>query len=424
MTMTLGRVGLGTAAGGDGLTLDNPSALDWAGDELSIEGQASAATLPDAKALRDQLLGYDLNSDERVVPLTWSEDSTVDGFYRVLDVTAGTAGQGSYLSGGWGFEWEAKLLKVPGWQAPLFEVIINGADRDTATASLDPRPGVGLAAATYESINGGSLGEAFTLATKSGTILYASLPNDYSVTSVLYRVDAGSHYAGSSRIETSPDSGSTWRSVVGRQVSNLPQYWRLSNDFVRVTANAAGGINVAFWDNSAVAWEAVDFSLGEFSVAFDGALTWASGALTVNRNSPEVCSLRVSLPGSNGPSTTASGYVDFTLRRGSPVIECYRHTDGAGKLAIFRTATDASTSITGGIENDTAVSGNKWSLHSPDAITKVTSGASGIYLTGSANEFHFGVSPITGLMPGASSNPTVSDVYFAAVDHRQRVVAR
>ena len=78
-TLTIGRFSMS----------DGPSAIRHDGDFLELELQIDAATTStpaEAKVLRQQLLGMVDNPDESAFPLTFSDDSDLDGFYTVLSV--------------------------------------------------------------------------------------------------------------------------------------------------------------------------------------------------------------------------------------------------------------------------------------------------------------------------------------------------
>ena len=139
--LTVGRAGLATTVGGDGLEL---VCDQWSqeGDEASVAGFIRRqSTVADAKALRDQLAGYGpLNTDELVVPVTWSEDSTRDGFYRVMSVDTsneltGRLGSPSEAGGNLAYRFTADLVRVPNFQAPVWEKICAGATRSGGAAT-------------------------------------------------------------------------------------------------------------------------------------------------------------------------------------------------------------------------------------------------------------------------------------------------
>jgi len=124
--LTIGRVGLDVTSGDE---VDPFPGITWDGDRLSFSGMVKSDSVNGGKALRQQLNGYGPhNPDEPVVPVTWSGDSGVDGFYTVLS-TEVNANDGTYLGDAWWFPFSVDLERVPGWQAPLFEVLASGADR-------------------------------------------------------------------------------------------------------------------------------------------------------------------------------------------------------------------------------------------------------------------------------------------------------
>jgi hypothetical protein len=55
-------------------------AVQGDGARVTITGEIESSSVTIAKVLRQQLGGHVDNQDEPFVPVTWSEDSTVDGF--------------------------------------------------------------------------------------------------------------------------------------------------------------------------------------------------------------------------------------------------------------------------------------------------------------------------------------------------------
>lgn len=415
MSLTFGKIGLATSAGGDGLVVPEhyPAARD--GDEVTIECDLYESTVADQKILRGQFLGYDLNPDERVIPVTSTQDPTLDGFYRVQGVAVDDT-VGTHITGGIGSKVVAELLKVPGWQAPRFEVLCDGADR-----------GGGSVATGEFWVFGPSTSDAWVSITTAaaagranfdGGVFYDTAGSSPFSAEMYYAIDAPDFYRASVLLETTSDSGSTWRSLVGRQIdADAEGGWRMSTQEVRLSTNTSGQLVVS-WNGGTAAspsWESTTFVL-----TYDTPTDYTEfKKVTVLHNRPEVCSVRLTLE----DSTNRNGaYVDLTLRRGATFIEGNIVNPRAvtETFGIRRTASEAATSITGGIEATAAdANGNKFTLLSPSTITKTTAGQSGIRLTSAARSLPFCVATVN-----TFQGITLTQAYFATMNHRQQIVAR
>jgi hypothetical protein len=109
MTITIGRcTGLRPA----------PRFPARSGDRVVIRGSILAASLDELKARRQQLLGLEGDVDDPIVPVTWSTDSTLDGFYRVAGVSVEQIGPSSVPRATFSVTLEA----ISGNTAPLVEI--------------------------------------------------------------------------------------------------------------------------------------------------------------------------------------------------------------------------------------------------------------------------------------------------------------
>jgi len=254
----------------------------WDGDELTLQADIPAATITDAIALRDQFNGYDLNRDEDIVPITSTEDPTIDGFYRVTQVAVDDT-IGTYLSGGIGSRVQIEATKVDGFAAPLVEVIRNGAIRSNSHSNTNDFVAV-------TGLPGGFKTPRFTVAqdaeanvpVEGGSVrVYADSTVPMSVT---YGIVPDSFYEGATTIEVSYDEGSSWWPVVGRQVRNLPGFIRLGNGRVRVTCSLSGGATLLateVWDPTAGRWERCDFNVTDSGSPTTVATYTHSGAVKI-----------------------------------------------------------------------------------------------------------------------------------------------
>ena len=413
---------------------------DWprSGDSTTvsglIRGQASLANVTTA---RDQLLGLANNTDEPVIPVTWDLDATVDGFYRVGDVSVSTDPR-KRLRADSVLEFSVDLERVAGWQAPLFEVICRGALRTNSHSVTNGEPWVGAAqtadtygvpgetvriAGDYESAGGAGAAVHRWRGDATADLFYDA--------EWQYAADVDDYYDAAARIEFSSDSGTTWNDLIGRQIpgaQTAPDDWRLDNDHVRISVQSTvtvALVTLEVWDPGEAGW--VDVITADLT----DETAWArfGSTVTVLKNSPEVVTVRWSLTNSSGGQGHVLESVDFTLRRGASWVEIYRsvHAAFADRLIIADNDAGAATAITGGmhVTADDAFD-NRWVMLSPDAQSNTL--ASGQLRTNGTSETT--MSAMIGVEyagTGASSTEDaafLSTLYFAAMSHRQMIAAR
>ena len=427
---TLGRVGLDVVAN----SVDAPATWEVSGDDIRWGGVLRASSVADVKFLRGGLNGLVGNPDEPWVPFTWSEDPALwDMMVRVNSVRVGTVPLS--LTAGW-FPFDVSMTRLPGTaNAPLVESRLLGALRTnshsivkgstvpwwaTPTDATQDLTVYGITAATRTG-SGGSVKVQYTT---TGTLLYDARPTMQLAPSDWYDMAA--------KVELSSDGGSTYRAIVGRQITNLPTAWRLSNDLVRVTyGGSAGLLTVQHYSSAASAWQ----NAKTYKLTFGStpAVIGAFSTLTVLRNSPECVSIRLAteLDSSTLPWPTN---VDLTLRRGSLFVEGFvsRPADpsGAGpvgyNLGIYRNTAEAATAHTSGVHAtsaDAGTGGGKYILTTSAAKTNdLTQG--GFYLNGGGTDMPFmiGYEPSSAAGPDTFTNQVYA--YFAAVTERQQPVQR
>lgn len=384
------------------------SSWSQAGDVARVEGVIrQQPTVEALLGVRDQLQGYGPdNTDEPVVPVTWEGDPSRNGFYRVqsCEVSSEITGRPITTSSGpdLAYRWEAELLRVPGWKAPILEVTRTGALRtnnhsftnDVAVTSLPGSLKVPRWSNTPDgqenvSVEGGSI-RAFGDAT-----------TDVSVT---YALDPASFYEGASRIEVSPDEGVTWQVVTGRQVDNLPGWVRMSNGRVRVTcslADAATLLLAEVWDATAdePGWEECAFNVTDSG----SPTTIATYTHPFVQGPIGICSgpdgnLWVTTTGNNRVWKVTPGGSLKTYLSGVPtsydLLNICTGADGnlwftvplAGVVAKMTTSGDVTSYNATGATNATGIcagpSGNLWvTSYGNDRVVKVTTAGVGTVYT-------------------------------------------
>lgn len=354
------------------------------GDRLSLSGSVmvGAVAQPAARIahVRDQIRGLAGNPDEPVVPLIWTEDTSLNGFYRVE--SAGVEMAPVSLVGGVG-TWRADLVRVASSSSPLIESWTSfGGPIPHSWAAYTSTYGSYWIPSTQTSYWGSSGGAAWVVAssptrtTADGSIMARAFPGVTAASTVYavrtqWSVPVGDWLDGAATIEANV-GGVLFAPVVGRHLpaSYHATGWRLSNGIIRVSPQSGGAWRVSVWDGAA--WENTDFVLSGNSFAGDFT---AVEHVVVVRNSPEEvavkCLLRKTTPGV-GVAT-----VDVVLRRGDlHATFTAQTTDSlssdswrmrASSAVAATVVTDGGVTI--GIRQTTAVSGNRWVLTSDHAVT-------------------------------------------------------
>lgn len=422
MTFTIGRVA------------DlRPSQVTRSGDGLRIDGTIMATSKDALDARRFQLAGLVGNVDEEAVPLTWTVDPMVDGFYRVRSAATGKLGVERSSSAR--FSVELDRLDS-GFARPRLEVVTTAAVRTNAHSVTAPSvlavaiPGaLGYAFAesdhpmTYGA--GASSGgyDADGLAIVAYEFAYAAADG---LMSHRFSADIASHYAGSARVEVK--FGSSHYPVHGAQMpSGAAMGWRLSNGLVRVypTYNTSSNlVELAVEGLSGANWygQTYQFTLTTTATALIGA---GSGGVQsvfafprIVRNSPETCVLRLD----------SANYSTFiTVMRGHQWVQVVvmENSSAAGDKhgwAVTEPGSPTVATMTGGAQATTDdTNGMRWQVTNPKATTR-----SGSTLYETAN----GLTSVWQLCPEwrnevtGASGANMRDYFFSGLSWRQRVVAR
>jgi hypothetical protein len=303
LSFSIGRVDFGDQLAG--VSID--------GDRVTFTVHLIETSQAALQARRQQMLGLANNPDEDVVPVVFSDDATLDGFYRVEAVSA-TMDQ-MVLVGHYMLNCTVSLTRIPGYTAPLVEMDASAVVRTNACGATAGEPAAiasawHASASTYDSLTvGGTLGVART--GSDGVVSVAGQTAPFTRVTNAFPSIAG-RYSGTCRIEVR--YGGTWYTVVGQQVpASAAGNWRISNSLVRFTyatytgtAATVGGLQVEVWDGGA--WrDTVTMKLGTWDGAAFTDAAWvggdgigstsvASGAIEaapvrVLRNSPETVTI-------------------------------------------------------------------------------------------------------------------------------------
>ena len=436
MTLTIGRA-----------AVDNPEKVSSSGERVTFEGDIAPANGTDALnvdeflARRAQLVNMIANPDMDVWPVTWSEDDTFDGFWTVRRADVDPASV--YLATGVG-RYRVELERPTGLVSPLVEcttlalVMDNAAGVTNSTAAP-----VWAVPATADAVE--SPQKLFTTQPAAGTRTPAGESavklfrvDAYGASVGRWIVDPADFWDAASQVEVTYDAGTTYYPTVGRSFAVAADNWRLSNGFVRVTPSSTGIVDISFFNGSSwctaqpVNIETKSPSAGPYSYLF---LYDTIVSAVVLRNSPEVCSLRLTVKPSSLISGTDTYMVnsfasfDLTLRRGDVLVRCALSPAGAYGYSTVGvgTAAGAQTSLTSGVRADGTVNSGRILIGYVDASATgdTSQGTPGAYLYRySTAKFCIGYEIAGASASTYNAAQQVIYQYLASLSERQRVVLR
>lgn len=361
----------------DGVDVDVSTAR-WSGPSLSLGGDlylgavAAASRKGTAAAVRDRLLALVNSKDEPAVPVTWTEDSSIDGWYRVngatVDYTAASLNDG-YAA------WTCDLELIDGLpQIELlttFGVIANDESITNATlvASDDNGLFVGIPNSAIDWFAGNVTRQNKTGATRtasSGTvrILYGGIASLPATLVHSYTVEPADAYEGACSI-TGTYAGVASQLCLGRNMGPTTGLV-LSNGLVRAQLSS-GALQVQVYD--AGTWRTLGPSTFVISAlsSIGPSYTWvwsAASQVVVLRNSPEQCTVRlIGTNASVGVFDAGRVWLDLTVQRGGRSVICTLRADNTGRVTVAPSSNTAATAITGGLrQTSNDANGNRYVL--------------------------------------------------------------
>lgn len=413
------------------------------GDEsrLSMTGQIAPASYEVLQAARDRILALTTNHREPVVPVTFTEDPSITGWYRVLSSGCQVFNHSPATAYG---EWSVELERVGGTAAPQLELYgFHGVRVNPhSITNTDLTTGLGAGSALRIAVPGASVdfwrgaqSTAQTRTTDTGTVsLYTATTG--AVTST-FTVAAADAYDGACHIRTT--YGSTADLLVGGGYgANLfGDGWILSNGLIRVKRHASISTALAFEVYDGSQWEALAGGVGwrlEHDYGGGSNVQWDldDAVVSVLQNSPEQCTIRLAMAGAAAVVQFGRVWLDITVRRGFRHVFCVARCDTMGILggvmALEPTSSIAATTTDGGLRatsNDAASNRAVWGVAGSQAVTaNTTTGRITQNAGNTVMPFFVGVE-IGG--SGASGMSAADFITYEAYDIRteaQRVVRR
>lgn len=436
----------------DGVDVDVSSAR-WSGAQLSLTGDlflgaiTAANRKGTAAAVRDRLMALIDSRDEPAVAVTWSEDASVDGFYRptgaTVDYSAASLNDG-YAS------WSVDLERVGAGSLPQVEIvsqygcITNDASITNATlTAATPNEGAicGIPLAAYE-YYGGSTGRQTvakpTRSSDTGDVLViyagATLPTSFVHT---YAVDPADAYDGACSV-VGTYAGVASQLCLGRSMSpSTGSDLTISNGLIRAKFSS-GALQVQVYDTGV--WETVGPGTWPITIAAQvgGSYTWTWSTATrasILRNSPEQVTVRLIGSGTtSGTQESGRVWLDVTVQRGARHIAFNVLQDAGGRVTVGPSSSIGCTTITGGLrQTSNDAKGNRyvlvgsagyWGTNTTTGAINQTAGPGGILRYYYSAPFAIGSELGGSGATGINVAQAVAYEWFAGRSETARVVLR
>lgn len=427
----------------DGLDVA-PSKASWSGNTLTIEGPiviptATSNRFDVLKACRDRFNALVGNVDEKYVPVTFSEDSSWDGFYQPLSASMNF--DEHHPSSAMG-RWSCVLERAANGGYSQVEVVgqhyvrtnPHSISNTTWNAAVTTGPICALPDVASDVWTGTASGTNTTRTVQyngssAGMIIPSVGALDLPLeTATTYTISPSGHYVGACEIRTT--YGSATGQLVGGRFCPVPSadVLQISNGLIRCTAEN-GGVAVEVYDGTQ--WE--DLAGGvAFRIRTDigGSIsTWTWGGGQVVRNSPEECTVRF-IGIESAIRTYGRVWLDLTVKRGSRMICGVARCDvGSGKWDLTPSTSIAATALTGGLRATSADAANNRAVWCVGAATAVTNNTTtGQIQKNTAGELTFpfgvGVELNGSSATGINTAQQVAYEYFDARAERMSVVRR
>lgn len=416
MTITIGRFGTDP-------TVRNPSQITRSGDKVQVSGWVQATTKAAMNALIQQLNGL-MGPDEPTVPLTYSYDSTWDGYYTVNSVSHDLDPNHEKT---FKFKYTVDLTRLSSY--PVVEMVVYGGDR-TGNPGITEVPWHAVPSTwngyDYGAITAIGVNRALTASVNMKVYEQAAFLNA-TATAGAAPADA---YTGAATIK----AGTTLYTVHGRQIQNTPSDWELSNGLIRVTASTGAGNHWVYATRNAggTAW-ATDYGMtlgfesgGNYTVLPYGV---TPRSVTVIRNSPEECVLRLAYQPESANSVAIS--VDLGLRRGARhcTVTLRTHNNQLWGLGFETAAAGGYSNVSAFAvsirETSNNADGNRNFVGITDSSpTRDTTNGTILMSTtaGGSMDGFFGCSPAGGSAASPDGANEIEAEYYAAVTEKQRIV--
>lgn len=390
------------------------------GQSVSIDGDLAFATVADMQLARTELL----EQVGMLVAVTWSIDSTRDGFYILTGASIELMSLSA--SGAWA-TFSADLRRIGGVAQTELQSLITGTvlvnDHGVIDTEAEPFHAPSVGALVYDAAPGTPTARQRT--TEDGVITWfdgVSFSADPT-----WSANPSDYYKGAAQVLVSS------KLRAGLDAPNDVDDFELSNGLVKVTPGGGGTSNgrilVAHYDGSvwdtakdyAIWWNATDVIPG-----------WHY--LSIIRNDPECSIIRLIRDAAENPPTAYRHVLDLQLRRGSRFVECfYTWTGAAIAIQVRRETAEAATATSAAAPFSSSVgiratsndaSGNRYVMGTARTHTQNTT--QGYLQKASANTMDFFIGSEVG-GSGAATGDAAEDLclqYLGHLSEKVRAVRR
>jgi hypothetical protein len=336
MAFSIGRAG-------KTLLLNDPSMWAESNGQITVTVISTLSSVTDALRLRDQLLGYQDNLDEAIVPVVVDSEPRLTGYYRIIpgsvqiDTDPLAVGLGTFTA-------YITLERVMGFTQPLMESIISGALLPNGVGGLDadamPFHAVPGAATEYQSpLSAGaassrlSAAGLLTLFSQAGSSGYGGIGR--------HAVTPQNFYVGAATFK----QGNPLQPVVGRLMAQADVLnWELGNDLIRITPNATPGkLDVSRYKGAAwstpktYALQILNADSGTDDITTGGSILASSGVLGVLTSFKPAAGSTIARVGAIGA---------FTIGTNTAVTPAYGQATVAGHLLVAVVTSDGTGTTT------------------------------------------------------------------------------
>lgn len=334
MTLQIGRAGLV-----DSLTITGPQ--DWriSGNRHRISGVMKSSSLANTKALRDVMVAQ----VGEVIPVTYSTDSSYDGFYRCLDADVDARHRLGSLQGDGLFDFQVDLELIGTYSSAEFQGLIDNQlkanDHGLISSEVNwwHSPPIGSIAYT----NGDTAGNT-GLISRTGEDGDSTVAVGIPDTSPQWTVSPANYYKGGCYVKV----GGYERA--GKDVPLDADDWELGNHLVKVTpglttGSSNGQIEVAHYDASAFV------TAKAYTIKYSGSSAIPSwDKMRIIFNNPELCVIELVQEGNEGGGNQFTRHnLRLGVRRGGLMVFGYYYYDGAAAtFSLDRSSTEAGTAVT------------------------------------------------------------------------------
>ena len=425
-----------------------PSAVQVSGRNVSMAGPISTDTYDELRAVRERFEALVDNVDERAIPVTFTEDGSIDGWYMPRSATWQQDSVSTVINNAvWAVELERVGDQGESQQLEMRSVHavrqnqngIDTSDYSGTSGWIDWIPGAAtdwyngsLASTSSRSADDGFSGSAL------GIPLSAA-----GETNTAFSITPQQGYSAACSIRCLYGSAADLVGGRGGAGAFGAGEWVLSNGIVRVKQHPSNNAALLVEVRDSGSWVTMHSDVGWYhQIDYGGGSTASWNINTANvvvlRNSPEVAAIRLQILNTTFSANFGRVWLDLTVRRGDRHVNGVFRVDSRGSLggvltmkpssSIAATALFTSAGLRA-TSNDSNGNRAVWGAAGAVAVTQnTTTGkieqSSGGGTTGNALPFCIGVE-LDG--SSASGADTASNVLLQWYDGRgieQMVVRR